>query len=517
MSLVPALDLREIPADPRDAIETVPANIEAEQALLGAVLYDKLALDALTADVGPHHFYEPFHQRLWLSLTSAIRAGLGADPIILAEEFRGDKAFAQFGGTRYLADLVDRAPPAANADGYAQQIVEMANLRTLLALGEEIVASARGQLRDPDTGARAPAARIIEEAERRLLTVQVRQGSRGEEVLDIGDAAMGVLAYVDDLSQAVGSRSGLGPIDLQLGPMMDGDMIVLGGRPSMGKSALALGIGFNIAAPAVSDHINDREYDGRPPKGVIEIHAEMDVNRKSGGQVARRHLADVGYGMFGREFPTYKAMRDKTVTVDQRAMMAVAAGNLRDVPIRAIKRTGITLSTLRSICRRQIAAWARVGIEPGLLILDHAGLVKPDGRTSGRYEAQTDVAIGCKELCGELGLPGLILVQLSRSIEQRDDKRPILSDLRDSGAWEENADIAAFVYRDAYYAQREKEPDQSALDKWASWDQRKRSKIIEVIMGKVREGGAGSNAEIWGDLAWNAIRSTEPEQRGGLL
>jgi replicative DNA helicase len=137
--------------------------------------------------------------------------------------------------------------------------------------------------------------------------------------------------------------------------------------------------------------------------------------------------------------------------------------------------------------------------------------MRADGRVSGRYEAQTEIAIGLKELADELQVPILALVQLSREIERRDDKRPQLSDLRDSGAWEENADAVLFVYRDAYYAAREAEPDDNGLG-WNEWDKRRKSKEIELILGKLREGDAGKSAKVWGDLPHNAIRGTDPKE-----
>jgi replicative DNA helicase len=516
VSIVPALDLR--PASSDVEIAHVPANVEAEQALLGAVLYDNGALELLDVELEAHHFYEPFHQRLFKSISAALRAGFNAEPIVLAEEFRRDPAFLELGGVRYLADLVDRAPPAVNATEYARAVYELANLRALIRISDAIGAAARQTTRTED-GDAWTSATIIEGAEKDLLSIQVTgRGRAGAELVDLADAAQGVIAYVQDRTRPMGAKTGLNPVDLQLGPLMPGDLILLAGRPSMGKSAVGLATTLNVAAPQLADYLNGLEYDGRPPRGVMEFHAEMSVDKAGGGQVARRHLANIGYGLYGNKFPTYKQLRDKSVSVDQLEMLKNAAGNLIGVPLRSVKRTGMKLSALRAVARRQIAAWDRAGVEPGLLIIDHVGLLRPDGRVSGRYEAQTEIAIGAKELADELQIPVMALVQLSRDIERRDDKRPMLSDLRDSGAWEENADIAAFVYRDAYYAAREADVDMDAdAVAWAKLDQRRRSKLIEIIFGKVREGEAGGSAEVWGALGWNAIRGHEPDAVGGLL
>jgi replicative DNA helicase len=482
---------------------------------LGALLYDNGALDLINAEIDASTFYEPFHGRLFKSIASTIRIGLLAEPITLAEEFRRDPAFKELGGIGYLAVLVDRAPPALNAPDYARTLIELSNLRRLIRLGDTIAAEARGMLTDEDFG-RLKSGAIIESAEKELLGLSVATEGRQSGIVSMADAVAAVVQSVNDRSKPVGVLSGLNPLDIQIGPMTPGDLIVLGGRPSMGKSALSLAMALNVAAPTLADRFNGRDYDGRAPKGVLEFHGEMDVNDRDGGQVARRHLADIGFGLFGKRFPTYRQMRDKRASEEQIALMHEASTYMNGVPLHGVKRSGAKLSTIRSLARRQIAAWRREGIEPGLLIIDHAGLIRPDGRTSGRYEAQTEIAIGSKDLAGELEIPVVVLVQLSRQIEQRDDKRPQLSDLRDSGAWEENADVAGFVYRDSYYAKREVEPSQANITKWAEWDARCRSQEVEIILGKVREGDA-SSARVWADLAFNAARSAAPEFGGALL
>jgi replicative DNA helicase len=221
LALVPALDLRDDHPNAPDAPDNrPPANVEAEQALLGALMYDNGALDLLRVDIQPQHFFEPFHQRLWESMTSAIRAGLLAEPIAFGEEFRRDPGFLELGGLRYLGDLVDRAPPAVSAPEYADLVFEMASLRTLIRIGEQMAAAARGKLRDADER-RLTSAAIIEGSELDLLGLSVRGGSgRTNDLVDLGEAAGSVMAYVDDRSKPVGVRWGLNPIDVHVGTMM---------------------------------------------------------------------------------------------------------------------------------------------------------------------------------------------------------------------------------------------------------------------------------------------------------
>jgi replicative DNA helicase len=183
------------------------------------------------------------------------------------------------------------------------------------------------------------------------------------------------------------------------------------------------------------------------------------------------------------------------------------------IPMRQIKRTGMKLSALRSLARREASLLARQGVKLGLLTFDHVGLLAPDGRTNGDYEAQSQIARGMKELAGELGVPVLALIQLSRKVEERDDKRPQQSDLRASGQWEENADTIMLAYREAYYAQKEREPVDNgapgAMVKWADWDRRRKSTDLELILAKTRD-GEGGDVRLWTKVGHHAVRGIEP-------
>lgn len=492
----------------------LPHNLEAEQALLGALMFDNEWVHRLPPGMRGSMLFEPFHQRLLDAIIDNVNAGYLAEPTVLVEEFRGDPAFKEFGGLRYLADLVDRAPPGNQSSEYARVLVDLALRRELIRVGGNLIKRAQ------EIGGGAPDAKaLISRAEGDLIGMQVDH--RVGEMQTLQEGLRGTIAYVEDRSAPTGIETGIRPIDLQLGPMLAGDMVLLAGRPSMGKSAVGLSIAFNVAAPRLAAEINGRDPDeyGIPePKGVIEIHGEMTFgDAAQGGQTVRRHMTDLGYHMFGTAFPKFSDIRKKRVSDDQIRMMIRVEEAMREVPIRGIKRTGASISSIRSLVRRQASDWKRQGIPLGLVMVDHVGLLRPEGDSRGRYDAQTEIAIAMKELAGELGVPVLALVQLNRNVEQRDDKRPMLSDLRESGAWEENADVVMMAYRDAYYAQREPEPDVSKVLEWDKWDRRRKSKEVELLLPKVREGEAGGSARIWADLAWNAIRGMEPEHRGVLL
>ena len=481
-----------------------PSNVEAEQGVLGAILLNNEAFWRV-GSLGPEHFYEPFHGHLFASIANAMKEGWGADPVGISEEFRASKAYKELGGVRYLLDLVDRAPPTATVERYAATIVELHTRRELQRLGDAL-AEAAHEIDSAGGGA----AKLIADTEAALLGLQL--GARDLSLTDAAAAAADVMAWVDDREAPGGAVSGMRPLDVALGHMLPGDLIVIGGRPSMGKSALAANLALRIAAPdfweeaghGYSPGMEDVRNPRLPlPAGVIEI-SEMSV-----GQMARRHIADIGFHLFGKDFPTYRELRDKKVSVDQRRMLATAAETFAAMPITMLRRTGLKVSQLRSIVRRQAVAWAAKGIAVGLLIIDHVGLLKPEGKTSGRYEAQMEIAIDTKELAEQLGCPVIALVQLSRQVEQRDDKKPQLSDLRDAGGWEENADAVLFPFREAYYASRE--PDAKDVLKAEDQDRRRKSKLIEIVLGKIREGGVDRSVHLWGHLPHNAIRGAAPE------
>lgn len=474
---------------PPPAPRALPHNLEAEQALLGVALYDNAALDRVEG-VEAAHFYEPVHQRLWEAIVGKVQRGTLAEPITLADAFGADPAFEELGGLRYLADLVDRAPPSANVSAYAETVLEVGRRRDLVLAGEKMAASAI----DYDVKVED----LVSEAERALHGAAMA-GSARVQFIQAGAAAAAVLDRLDTPDEAEGVAWGLAPLDRQLGSMQEGDLIVLGGRPSMGKSALASEIAMNVALHG---------------KAVVEINGEMSVE-----QMTRRHLTSLAFTMHGADAPSYSDIRKRALKQGQRQMLTEAAEVFGPLPVSMLKRTGLGLASLRSLVRRERMVWERRGVPLGALVVDHVGLIKADRGGRSRYEDQTAVSNGMKELADELGIPIIALAQLSRETEKRDNKRPTLSDLRDSGAWEQDADVVVGIYRDAYYASREPEPKDDGKpgnsNAWAEWDARRRSRTIEAIILKAREGECGT-VELWGDMRTNAIRADAPD-RGGFL
>lgn len=457
-----------------------PHNIEAEQALLGTMLVDNDVFTAVDGLVSPRDFFEPFHQRLFKTIGDEIRHGRLAEPSLLAQYFLIDPAFQQFGGLSYLLDLLDKAPPAKNAAQYAKAIRSVALRREVARIAKDIAQRAQ-------TDANADGGEMMADLERELLAV--RTGKDDLSLLSWSEVSRAVVYGMDRPDDRPIVKLGLAKIDKMLGGAEFGDLIVLGGRPGMGKSALAAVIARLVAQQGL---------------GVAEINAEMSTM-----QMGRRHLTDMAFDRYGAEAPFYRDIRNGTLNDAQRRMIAEIQHETEHLPLRMVKRTGLTLGRIRAMLMRQKMLWETMGIPLRLVIIDHVGLVAPDqGAGRSRNEDQTIVSGRLKELADELGVVMLALAQLNRQVEAREDKRPMLSDLRDSGSWEQDADVVLGTYRDAYYARREREPKGDL--KVADWMARCASPYVEAIGLKVREGDVGT-AKLWASIGHNAIRDIAPD------
>lgn len=464
--------------------------MEAEQAVLGALLYDPDTVLRLPHGFNLTHFHEPFHQRLFALIQRSADAGATIDGILSGALLGSDKAFRELGGTNYIGALVERSPGAGKVPEYAKTLIGLGVRRGLIRISDETKLDAMEGEIPPDE--------LLHQTERAVTGLRISDQSL--QLISASEAIDRVFAQLDNAEGAdEGILSGLEPLDKLLGVQVPGDLIVLGGRPSMGKSALASVWAQNVA---MAGH------------GVIEINGEMSVE-----QMMRRHLTSIAYSIAAAQTPAYSAIRNRHVEYAQRQVLEKAAAIIRQLPMMSLKKTGLTLGTLRSLVRRQAADWDRVGIKVRLLVVDHVGLIKTGEKSRGRTEDQTVISGELKELCGDLDLVGLALAQLNRKVEERDDKRPTLPDLRDSGSWEQDADAVIGVYRDAYYAVREKEPKTGTAAQdiaWSDWDARRKSRAIEAILLKVREGETNT-AELWGDIRTNTILGREPETYGGFI
>jgi len=471
MALVPLLDLRP-PAGAAE-VSHAPANIEAEQALLGALLYDNGAYERLSDQLQPRHFYEPFHGRLYAALESHIRRGQLADPILIADQFQRDPAFSEMGGLRYFADLVDRAPPAANAPDYARVVYDLALRRDLIRIGGEIAAGAQGG--EPHISAREQ----IEAAELQLYTL-AETGSTSSGFMGFSDALAGAVEMAQEAYNRDGGLSGLstGLVDLdqKLGGLHPSDLVVLAARPSMGKTALATNIAFNVARKYAWEPQPDGSR--KTVNGGVVAFFSLEMSAE---QLAMRLLAEV------TEVPSDK-IRKGEITVGEFGRIRDAAAEIAEAPLYIDATGGISIAKLAARARRLKRT---AGLD--LIVVDYLQLVTANdtGRMDNRVQEVTQITQGLKTLAKELSVPVIAAAQLSRQVENRDDKKPQLADLRESGSIEQDADVVMFIYREAYYLSRA-EPKEGSQEHLA-WQEKLDPirNLAEIIIGKQRHGPIG--------------------------
>ena len=469
------------PFDPNAPSEEAPPphNLEAEQALLGCLMFENDAFVAVDGVVAARDFYEPFHQRLFKAIAEDIRHGRLAEPTLLMSYFAIDPAFHEFGGLRYLADLVDRAPPTAAAVHYAKEVRSVALRRDVIKISSDIQRRAKEE-------AGTSGADLMADLEREMLKIRTGKDDLGLQAWS--DVSRSVIYGMDRPEDRPLIKLGVDKLDEIMGGAERGDLIVMGGRPGMGKSALAGCLALNVALQGI---------------GVCEVNAEMTT-----AQMARRHLTDLAFARYGADAPQYRDIRRGTLTDRQKEILMELQAENESLPLRMVKRTGLTLGRIRAMLNRQRMLWETSGLKMGLVVIDHVGLVAPDIGGRSRQEDQAQVSMKLKELAEELDVVMLALAQLNREVEKRDDKRPMLSDLRDSGSWEQDADVVIGVYRDAYYARREKEPKGDLA--LAEHVLRASSPTVEAIGLKVREGDVGT-AKLWASIGHNAIRNEPPD------
>lgn len=471
MVIASALDLRSAP---RMDTSLPPANLEAEQALLGCVMYDNGVYERLGDGLRPEHFLEPLHQRLFAAIEIHIRKGQLAEPILLANEFALDPAFIELGGLRYLADLVDRAPPAANATDYGRVIQDLSIRRDLIRIGGDIAAGARDVT--PESTARDQ----IEIAEQALYALAERGTAAGGFVsFDMalkGAVEMAGLAFSRDGGLA-GTSTGLIDLDAKLGGLHPSDLVILAGRPSMGKTALATNIAYQVAkAYAWEPHPDGRR---RTVNGGVVAFFSLEMSAE---QLAMRLLAEVSGVSSDR-------LRKGEIDASEFGRVRDAAMQIQDAPLYIDATGGLSIAKLTARARRLKRT---AGLD--LIVVDYLQLVTTDGggREANRVQEVSAITQGLKSLAKELSVPVLALSQLSRQVENREDKRPQLSDLRESGSIEQDADVVMFVYRESYYKSRA-EPREGTAEHltWQEEMDRLRG-LAEVVIGKQRHGPIGT-------------------------
>jgi replicative DNA helicase len=471
MSLVPALDVRSASND--DLITQIPHNLEAEQALLGALLFDNAAYERLGDNLAATHFYEPFHARLYAAIEDHIRRGQLAEPIMLLERFKRDPAFEELGGIRYLADLVDRAPPSGNAAEYARVIHDLALRRELIRIGGDITVNAsHGELGQS-------ARDQIETAEQQLYAL-AESGTSSTGFKDFATSLRGAVemaaeAFSRDGGLA-GLSTGLADLDQKLGGLHPSDLLILAARPSMGKSSLASNIAFHVAR----NYAWEPQPDGarKTVNGGVVAFFSLEMSAE---QLAMRLLAEASGVSSDR-------LRKGEIDASEFGRVRDAAIEIQSSPLYMDDTGGLSLAKLAARARR---LKRQAGLD--LIVIDYLQLVTT-GKTGNdnRVQEVSMITQGLKALAKELSVPVIALSQLSRQVESREDKRPQLSDLRESGSIEQDADVVMFIFRESYYKSRA-EPREGTAEHLA-WqeDMDQIRNIAEVIIGKQRHGPIGT-------------------------
>lgn len=442
---------------------------EAEQAVLGAMLLSPAAAQDVQLD--PADYAEPVHGRIHAAIKATVAAGRRADPLTLKAAFDADPSLSEVGGGAYLARLAGSAVSISGATEYAKIVAEFATRRraraALLDAAEALAAPSAGQT----------AAEILAHAEAVVYDLAER-GDTGRGPVSMAAAARRVLDQAErayKTGRVSGVRTGISDVDDQLGAMRPGHMIVLAGRPGMGKTAFAVRIALNVAG---------RQVDGRPAR-VYMPSLEMPAD-----DIAARQMA-------GAAGVSTQEVYDGRMTREQ---WEAACAMERDPAARHViidDRASLSIAQIRAKAQR---LKARGGLD--LVVVDYLQLVKATGYHRGnRVGEVTEISQGLKAMAKDLACPVLALSQLNRGVESREDKRPTLADLRDSGSIEQDADSVVFLYREEYYLARER-PDGDDPGKLAEWTSRHNASrgVLEVIVAKARFGRTGS-VRIHCDLA----------------
>jgi replicative DNA helicase len=456
-----------------DAI-ALPHNIEAEQALLGALLVNNEVYDRVASLVNDAHFYDPVHGRIFATAARRIQKNALASPVTLKPFFEDDEGLKELGGPAYLARLAGAAISIFAAKDYAQLVYDLAIRRDLITIGQGIAEKASRV--EVDSG---PKEQIVE-AEQQLYKL-------GEQ----GRVDKGFQSFLQAVTQAVhvanaayqregklaGISSGLIDLDKKLGGLHQSDLLILAGRPSMGKTALATNIAFNIAK-AYRKGVRPDGTEGTVEGGVVGFYSlEM-----SSEQLAARILSEAA------RIPSERIRRGEMEEEEFRRFLH-AAKDLEACPLYIDDTPALPISTLAARARRLKRT---AGLD--VLFVDYLQLVRPATiRSEGRVQEISEITQGLKAIAKELNIPVVALSQLSRQVESREDKRPQLSDLRESGSIEQDADVVMFVFREEYYKEREKPSDDRTAEilEWQQAMSRLHGKA-EVIVGKQRHGPIGT-------------------------
>ncbi|MDQ0209118.1 replicative DNA helicase [Alkalicoccobacillus murimartini] len=418
---------------------TPPQNIEAEQAVLGAIFLSDTALITSTERLIPEDFYRAAHQRIYQVMVELAEKGEPVDLVTVTADLQDRKWLEEIGGVSYLGDIANAVPTAANVEYYSRIVEEKSVLRRLIRVATDIAAEGYASEEEVDT--------ILNEAEKTILEVSHRQNSSA--FISIKDVLVETYDRIEMLQNQTGDITGIATGFSELDKMTAGfqrnDLIIVAARPSVGKTAFALNIAQNVAT--------------KTEENVAIFSLEMGAS-----QLVQRMLCAEGNIDAQR-------MRTGALNDEDWQKLTMAMGSLSKAGIYIDDTPGVKVNDIRAKCRR---LKQEGGL--GMIMIDYLQLIQGNGRSGeNRQQEVSEISRTLKAIARELEVPVIALSQLSRGVEQRQDKRPMMSDIRESGSIEQDADIVAFLYRDDYY---DKESENQ--------------NIIEIIIAKQRNGPVGT-------------------------
>ncbi len=464
--------------DSETQVRSLPANIEAEAAFVGAVLIDNRVIEELQTPLRPEHFFEPVHARIYDRILTLLDRNAVVTPVTLKPYFEADEALKELGGVAYLARLTADGQGLLAPRELAEQIYDLALLRELVSVGRNLVEGAL------DTSDEVAPMDKISEAEAALF--KVAEGAAGQNEADSFSSAtrtaLGMIELaINSGGHISGTTTGLTSVNEKIGGLHNSDLIILAGRPGMGKTSLATNIAFNAADRLLRDRADGIEKSVGAAVAFFSLEMSSD-------QLATRILAEQAQ-------ISSEALRMGKISREDFKQLSYASQRLAELPLFIDDTPALTIAALRTRARR-----LKRRHDIGLIVVDYLQLLQGSGRaTDNRVNEISEISRGLKTLAKELHVPVIALSQLSRAVEQRDDKRPMLSDLRESGSIEQDADMVWFVFREDYYiASREpKRPIESddakvheAHNAWAAEMERVFG-LAELIVAKQRHGATG--------------------------
>jgi len=442
-------------------LKELPNNIESEQSVIGSILLNNEIFDEINLLITSKNFYDPMHQKIYMAIEKLIYGGMLANPITLKNYFENEKD--ELNVPNYLVKITKFSTSSRQAIEYSKLIYDLYVKRELIKISENIIDTAK--LNDLDNDGKS----IIENFEKLLFDL-AEKGSFSSSLVKFDEAMkmtieMASSAYKNE-EGIVGVPTGLTDLDYRLGGLHKSDLLIIAGRPSMGKTALATNIAFNAAKKI--------QNDGR--KSTIAFFSlEM-----SSEQLSTRILAE-------QSRIKSNDIRTGKISEEQFDKFIETSKNISELPLYVDETPAISIAALSNRARRIKRLY---GLD--MVVVDYIQLMKASNFREGRVQEISEITQGLKALAKELSVPVLALSQLSRAVEHRDDKKPQLSDLRESGSIEQDADVVMFVYREAYYLQG-KEPRPATVEH-AEWQAKMNdiSHLAEIIIGKQRHGPTGN-------------------------